>query len=311
VRNERWLKAKLEDFQRDGVSHLGRIFDEESISDVLNAVSRSREFDSSLFLSFEEFVANPEYTGVNPRPGRNFLEAIPEQLRTLESSTELERFLVGLLGPEYQILDRKVVCGLPEVHLPDWIAQRVKGKSVNNLGCFVRPELRDITYFSGIDFHQDLIDWRDRGPNFVTLYIYLENVEASDGPLVLLPKSHFLGASQFPHELELSIGETRTWSYSSAKKSLLCQESVFLGPSGSAAVWHACLLHGTEPVAADNPRLSLRYLIAAKDCNGGMLSQVNAGLLGDLSLHETRTDQSDSGEVVAMNNKLFEHRETE
>ena len=55
-----------------------------------------------------------------------------------------------------------------------------------HLGAFVRPEFRDVTYFYGIDFHQDLIDYKNRPADFLTLYVYLHPVTRSDAPLFLL-----------------------------------------------------------------------------------------------------------------------------
>lgn len=307
-----WLQIKLNDFLQEGLSHLGPIFDSTVIGHIFKKINESRDFAGDLFLSSVDFEANPEFTGVNPKRGRNFTEKISQELEALEQTPRLAEFLSGLLGSKYRVLDRKIVCGVPEAILPKWILDRVAGKAVNNLGCYVKPEYRDITYFLGIDFHQDLIDWPDQDPNFVTLYVYLEDVDKEDGPLVLLPKTHFFGASQFPHDLKLETSEKRTWSYSSLGFSSLFEEETFVGTSGSAAVWHACLLHGTAPVTSFKPRLSLRYLIAKQDHEEpslNLLEKLNATLQGPSKLHATRVDQSDDGEVISGKNKLFEHRD--
>ena len=68
----------------------------------------------------------------------------------------------GGVGEGYEILNKKIVCGVPESSVPPWLRARILGNPVNNLGAYVRPEYRDITYFYGIDFHQDLIDYKNR-----------------------------------------------------------------------------------------------------------------------------------------------------
>ena len=175
-------------------------------------IHADRGFDGSLFLSEAEFDADPQYTGVNPKPGRNLLERFEDQLGFIECSPAIVSALTTLLGSGYEILNRKIVCGLPDSILPTWVKTRIAGGMVNNLGCFMRPEYRDMTYFYGIDFHQDLIDYKDRDADFVTLYSYLHPVTAQDAPLFLLDGSHRLGATVFPHDLKRQEGPT-DWRY--------------------------------------------------------------------------------------------------
>ena len=65
---------------------------------------------------------------------------------------------------------------MPATAVPDWLKARILGNPVNNLGAYVRPQYRDVTYFYGIDFHQDLIDYKAREADFLTLYVYLHPV---------------------------------------------------------------------------------------------------------------------------------------
>ena len=51
---------------------------------------------------------------------------------------------------------------------------------------------------------------------------------------------------------------------------------MLVGGAGFTAMWHACTLHGTQPDAADNERLSLRYLFAKRPGARGGLDAVNA-----------------------------------
>ncbi len=157
----------------------------------------------------------------------------------------------------------KVVCGVPAASVPDWLRRRILGNPVNNLGAYVRPQYRDITYFYGIDFHQDLIDYKQRDADFLTLYVYLHPVTRADAPLYLLEGSHKLGGSVFPHNLT-RIGDS-DWLYQNAGHGeTVARQKILTGGTGFAAMWHACTLHGTQPDAADHERISLRYLIARR-----------------------------------------------
>lgn len=240
-------------------------------------ILHKREFGPGLFLTQAEFERSPQYRGVNPRPGRNLLY----QTSWLGSGTPpfVRATTDFLLGRDAQLLDAKLVCGVPEKWVPEWVLARVRGNPVNNLGAYIRPEFRDITYFLGIDWHQDIIDWPDRVADFVTVYVYLHEVTAKDAPLWVIPHSHRRGAEMFPHD-DAGDGERLT------------------GPAGSVYMWHPFTLHGTSPSAGDNARLSIRMLIQ------GDSYRLNSGVHGPLVLTKTRRDLADNGAAKIKRNAL-------
>ena len=276
--------------------------DAAAAGELLAAVRATRAFDSSLFLSEAEFDADPQYKGVNPQPGRNLLERFPDWLGFVETAAQVTSALTAVLGEGYQVLDRKLVCGVPAKSIPPWLMARIMGNPVNNLGPYVRPEYRDITYFMGIDFHQDLIDHKGREADFITLYVYLHPVGAADAPLFLLEDSHSLGATVFPHELSKDTGG---WTYGDGRGHQIPVRQVMLtGEAGYAAMWHACTLHGTQPDAADEERISLRYLIAkAPGARAGM-DQINAMLGVPMRLDDTRVDLAADGSARLKHNAV-------
>ncbi|MGC1302097.1 MAG: hypothetical protein WA840_06970 [Caulobacteraceae bacterium] len=291
----------LRDFADFGRHIFAEQVDPSAADSLLAAIRATRRFDDSLFLSEAAFDADPQYTGVNPRPGRNLLDTLADGLGFVERSPHITAALGALLSQGYETLNRKVVCGVPARSVPDWLKRRIAGNPVNNLGAYVRPEYRDVTYFYGIDFHQDLIDYKDREADFVTLYVYLHPVTLRDAPLFLLERSHSLGASVFPHDL------TRTgpdaWLYRNGEAGEVeTRQHVLTGPTGYAAMWHACTLHGTQPDDADEERISLRYLFARPAGAAAGIDAVNAGLKGRLSLASTRVDLAANGAAVIKGN---------
>ena len=62
---------------------------------------------------------------------------------TLTGSFTTDDTLTSLLGEGYEILNKKIVCGVPESSVPPWLRARILGNPVNNLGAYVRPEYRD------------------------------------------------------------------------------------------------------------------------------------------------------------------------
>lgn len=269
---------------------------------LLEKIRQLRTFGEDLFLTEAEFDADPQYVGVNPAPGRNLLEKFGPDLAFVEQNEGIVSAMTDLLGDGYEILLKKLICGVPSSIVPAWLKARIAGNPVNNLGAYVRPQFRDITYFYGIDFHQDLIDYKDREADFVTLYVYLHDVGLHDAPLFLLEGSQSFGGTLFPHDLTRN-GDG--WDYRDGRGSMVhTPQKLLTGKAGYAAVWHACTLHGTQPDAADNERLSLRYLFARKAGVPAGIDRVNATLKGPLSLDATRKDLDARGAAVIKANSV-------
>ena len=279
---------------RDGACRVEHPLDEAAATDLLNKIRARRAFDHTLFLDEATFDLAPQFRGVNPRPGRNLLEAFDAELAFVEKAPELVQMLTEVLGTDYQIMDRKVVCGVPSRSIPDWLKARIDGEPVNNLGPYVRPEYRDVTFFYGIDFHQDIIDYRDREADFVTLYVYLHPVGPADAPLYLLTRSHLLGATTFPHALTRLDADT--WRYAGSDGDTTeVHQTILTGQTGFAAIWHPFTLHGTQPDAADHERISLRYLIRKGVTPAPGMDAANAVVRGPRRLETTRVDLAEDG----------------
>ncbi len=294
----------VDDFIRDGAHLFEQPVNQDACAGLLESIRATRDFGAKLFLAEEEFDTDPQYTGVNPKPGRNLLERFEDRLGFVEQDPQLVEGITALLGPDYEILNKKVVCGVPAGSVPDWLKARILGNPVNNLGAYVRPQYRDVTYFYGIDFHQDLIDYKSREADFLTLYIYLHPVTRTDAPLYLLEGSHTLGGSVFPHNLT-RIGD-RDWLYRNGDHGdVVARQTVLTGETGFSAMWHACTLHGTQPDAADHERISLRYLIARKHNGPTGMDAVNAALKGPLSLTATRADLAADGSAAIKSNTVL------
>jgi hypothetical protein len=302
-----WTEARpdvLDDFARRGFHLFGQPLDPAAAAALLAQLRADRRYDDSLFQTEAEFDADPQYRGVNPRPGRNLLERFSDQLGFVEQAPQIVDGLTRLLGPGYRIMDRKVVCGVPAKAIPPWLKARIAGNPVNNLGAYVKPQNRDVTYFYGIDFHQDLIDFKEREADFVTLYVYLHRVTRADAPLFVLENSHSLGASVFPHDLEQK-GASDAWLYRNPPVGeAMTRQVVLTGEAGFAAVWHACTLHGTQPDDGDEERISLRYLLAPADGVRAGLHAVNDGLGVPLSLAATRVDLDVAGAAAIKANTV-------
>lgn len=297
------IQATLDQFRESGFADLGRVIDPAACATLLSEIRRRRRFDADMFLTERAFVADAPMNGVNPCPGRNLLEGFEDELACVEGLGSLGRLLTALLGSGYTVLDKKLVCGVPERWIPDWIVRRIKDNPVDNLGAYVRPEFRDVTYFHGIDFRQDIVDESGRDADFVTLCVYLHGVGPADAPLRLLSDSHRLGATRFPHRLERSANGATWWRYGGdAEEAMDCRQTMLVGGAGYAALWHPFTLHGTQPHAGDSERVSLRYLIAKGDnAQDAFIDTVNAAIAGAAPISDSRGDLADGAPIIRRN----------
>lgn len=300
----------LNNLKDSGVHIFHEFLDQSAISALYEKLISKRPFDSSIFMAEEEYLKQENHLNANPTKDFNFLNEFESDLELIEKNSDIESIIKTLLGDDYEIVIKKAVCGVPHSWLPQWISEKIQDINVANLGAYLKPEFRDITYFRGIDFHQDIIDWPkgsvDLDPStFITLYIYLHEVTELDSPLHVLPKSHKLGATLFPHKL--SHMNDNLWRYTDDKNnSQDCQDTVLTGGPGYVGLWHNCTLHGTMPVKneSENFRLSLRYLIGkSNSCKARtFIDDINNNINGELRPIRTRKDLDTDGVAVIKGN---------
>lgn len=295
------IQATLERFRDHGFADLGRAVDPRACAELLAEARRRRRFGPEMFLSEAAFLANPRLRGVDQRP--NLLEDLQDRLAFIEEHAALDRLLAALLGDGFAILDRKLVCGVPRHWIPDWLARRFTGHPADDLGACVHPDYRDLTYFHDVDYHQDIIEWTGRPADFVTLYVYLHRVGPADAPLHVLPGSHRLGATRFPHRLDRPANVGSCWRYGGDDGDAIeCRRQVLVGGAGYAVLWHPFTLHGTQPHRGETERISLRYRIAKDEAAAGAyLDTVNRRVAGAPSLTESRADVEDDAPIMPRN----------
>src|SRR5580693_4254892 len=86
-----------DDFVELGYHLFDAPVDAAAAARLLAKIRATRAFDGSLFLSETAFDADPQYTGVNPRPGRNLLEALEPDLAFVERDPSIVAGLTELL----------------------------------------------------------------------------------------------------------------------------------------------------------------------------------------------------------------------
>ena len=291
-------------FTEDGIASLGDSLDAKRCRALYERVILDRGFSPEIFLSEERYRANPVRRHVNPIQGqRNLIENYDAAF--IEENPGFATALSNVLGSGYKIERRKFVVSLPEAWVPDWVRTEVDGVSSANINPYVHPEFRDVTYMQGIDYHQDMIDFRDREPDFVTCYIYLHTVGEGDSPIHLVPGSHKFGATVFPHDLEILEGGSRLRYRADEKHVEEFSTHRVTGEAGDGYFWHSCVLHGTQLHTGNVPRVSIRYIIQ-KDLadSDTLIDQTNRELDRSGMLAKTRVDVDEKGAFQSTTNVI-------
>ena len=300
--------SDLTEFVENGFCQLGTIIDKAKCDDLLDQVNQTREFSSKLFLSHEEFLKNPEFRSKNPSKGKNNL-AEKLNLDFIENNPIIRDTMEKVLGPNYKILLKKFIVSVPIQWVPDWIREDTKDIALTNLGPYIRPEYSDMTYFIGVDFHQDLIDYKEKTCNFVTLYVYLNDVDEHMSSLILSPGSHIFGADTFPHNIVISDDKNSIQYNNKNGRTKKFELKTITGEKGTVSFWTAFNLHGTLPTPENTKsRISLRYLLEKnpKNTENFLIDKLIQNLEGPTSISVTREDQDENGKISLSSGKILE-----
>ena len=273
-------------FLKDGYEIKKNFFNSGQCSKLLKKVYQSRNFNK-IWLSEQEFKNNKILKTVNPRPGRNLIEKLDTSF--IFSNEKFITLLNQVMGNSWRVLDYKFVVALEKKMVPNWVSNFTKDAFIPNMGRFIKEKYRDITYFRGIDFHQDIIDFPHRQSDFATFYVYLDNVDKNSSPLILFPKSHIYGAKTFPHDIKKEKNFYRY--YNNSKTSIKIKPKSLIGKSGTMYFWHPCILHGTQPTFKDKFRISIRILIEKNHLKKKyLIDKLNSKIKGRLSVKNSRRD---------------------
>lgn len=275
-------------------------FNKKDCKKILNLVKKNRDFNK-IWISKNDFNKNKILKTVNPRPGRNLIEKLDTKF--IFSNPKFIELINKILGPKWKVLDYKFVAALEKKMVPNWVQKKIEDTFIPNLGRFVKENYRDITYFRGIDFHQDIIDFPHKKSDFITCYIYIEDVDKNSSPLIVFPKSHIYGAQKFPHKI--SKVSYKTYKYfRNNKQYMKLKSEELVGKSGTLYFWHPCILHGTQPTIDNKFRVSIRILIEKNQIlRSGIIDDVNKNITGRLSVKKSRSDiDNNTGKYLIKGN---------
>jgi hypothetical protein len=284
------IDDKLKKFLKDGWLDLGYSLNVNKCKLLADKVLKSRPWDESIFRSYKDINENPRHANVVPtKNGYNLAEKY--DLDFIENNTNLKKILNQILGKNYEIILKKFVVSAPKQIIPEWLEPIIDKKLDGNLAQYIKPEFRDISYFSGIDYHMDLLDYANFNGDYLTLYIYLTDVNSKQSPLNIINKSHIYGATHFPHFLKKTNQLNKLFYSSDGKKFQKFNKKKLLSKKGRVYLWSALTIHGTIKSLATKPRVALRLSIRKNQNNNSrcLIDKLYENLNIRLN-HNTRTD---------------------
>ena len=279
----------LNQFHKKGIIEFKQILNQKKCNSLYKKLLINRKWGINLFKKEKDFLKNPQFKKTNPGKGKHNL-AEKFDLRFIENNKEIKNFLTNILGKNYEIILKKFVVGAPAHWIPAWLTKTVQNSLAANLGPYIKKKYRDVTYFRGIDYHMDQIDFPNQSSDFITLYVYLNDTNIKMSPLNVVEGSHVFGPTKFPHFIK-DIRDKNYIKYGPKKNKLKkFKKKKLMGKKGTAYIWTCLTLHGTQPHKKyDEFRISLRYLIR-KSKKNKINTEIDNLLNYKLVLDKTRND---------------------
>ena len=135
----------LADLTRKGLHPFQAPVEPRAAIELAAEVAAGRRFDQSLFLA-EPMDA----------PRRRLSTRLEQRLAFADRAPQVAEALWALLGPDYRVIDRAVVCNLPAAAIPSWLQRRLYADPAIDVSAYVRPDQRDICFRHGASFRQEL-----------------------------------------------------------------------------------------------------------------------------------------------------------
>jgi len=291
-------KKDISGYCTDGCADLGVLLDPSECAHLRAWIDARRPVGKEIFYGSEiEFKEKGRWQNYAPgRTSHNLLLDPSLDLRFIEENPRFREMMGRLCGSDYEIFKKSIIRSMPVWATPQWVLDYVLDVGRPNLNPFIKDQYQDVQYFLYTDFHQDKTRPES---DFVTVYLYLDDVDAEYSALQMLAGSHKLGMTVYPHSLRRSLTKNDSWFYSdSLGNHMQCPVRTVTGPAGSSTAFHCMTLHGTGFNQSANPRISLRYLIKMNS-NGGVAdclhARANEQIIGPMKLLHTRLDVGSQG----------------
>lgn len=301
----------IANYPENGCADLGNILDPKACSDLRAWINDRRPVSKDIFYASEaEFKEKGRWQHYAPGwTSKNLLLDPSLDLSFIEKNPKFVEMMQRFCGANYEIFKKSIIRSVPSWATPQWLLDYTMDVGRPNMNPFVRDEFQDVQFFLFTDFHQD----KTRPTSdFVTVYIYLDEVDAKYSALQVLTGSHKLGMTVYPHSVRRSVRNPRNWFYSDGLGNHMeCPMKTVTGGPGSVFSFHCMTLHGTGFNDSKDPRISLRYLIHKNTINPqeGLHDKANAKVVGPMQMLHTRLDVGAGGAFQRTGSSLHSYDE--
>lgn len=261
------MNKTISSFKINGFQKLN-VIDKLKAEELNNYLKNKFIVNKSIFQDENEFIKNQKKKKKFNQS--NILDNYDTSF--IFKNKKFKKAIEKILGKNFSIEQKKVICSLPLKYYPKWI-DKYKKKDIPNLTAYLKPHYRSLRFFLGTDYHQDFMDHPKRKANYITVYIYLDKVGKNLSPLKILPKTHLGGADLYPHNLDKK-GENLIYKARNGRN-IKTKPKYILGEAGTTWFWHTCLLHGTSHNTQSIPRYSIRLILKKKKGARGIIDLVN------------------------------------
>lgn len=299
----------IENYPENGCADLGNLLDPAACAKLRAWIDERRPIKKEIFYASEaEFKAKGRWQNYAPgRDSHNLLLDKSLDLSFIEKNPAFVAMMQRFCGADYEIFKKSIIRSMPSWAAPEWLLDYVVDVGRPNMNPFVRDDFQDVQYFLSTDFHQDKTRPES---DFVTVYIYLDNVDPKYSALQILTGSHKLGMTVYPHSVRRSRRDPQMWFYSDGLGNHLeCRMKTVTGTAGSVSAFHCMTLHGTGLNDSPDPRISLRYLIkkSASNKESTLQDKANAAIIGPMRMLHTRVDVGSGGAFQRTGSSLLSY----
>ncbi len=261
------MNKTISSFENNGFQKLN-VIDKQKAEELNDYLKKKFKVNKSIFLDEKKFIKDQK------KKKKFYQSNVLDNYDTsfIFKNKKFKEAIEKILGKNYIIEQKKVICSLPLKYYPKWI-DKYKKKDIPNLTVYLKPHYRSLRFFLGTDYHQDFMDHPKCKANYITVYIYLDKVGKNLSPLKILPKTHLGGADLYPHKLDKK--GLRLIYKARNGRNIKTKPKYILGEAGTTWFWHTCLLHGTSYNLKSTPRYSVRLILKKKKGSKGIIDQIN------------------------------------
>lgn len=254
---------EIKNFSADGYSVINNMF---NLRDVENFKKNVRSLVPNVkdifYKTKASFKKNARFKKITPGIyDHNVLLNPLLNLDFIEKNSKFKLILKKLFKSDYFIEEKWLLRNIPTKSFPAWLKEEIKDIGMPQLNMYIHEKFRDISYIYGLDYHQDN---GGRKRDSVTVIIYLDDVlKLSDTPIRILPGSHKLGATHYPHYCRATNDKKKIVYSDFLGNHLITKDKKIYGKSGCSIIFNGYVIHGSEPLlSSSKERLAIRYVLS-------------------------------------------------